>query len=112
MTALWVAWAISAGLIVIVTGWAGRVATGQLGGILIDTRGRYSLTRLQLALWTWVVVSTVVGVFAARATVRGLDPLRFTIPTEVLGVLGIALGSAVVSTAIKTYKNTARPELV
>ena len=74
------AWGLSAAVMVGIAAWAGWAATHRIGGILIDTRGRYSLTRLQVSLWTILVVSLLVGVLAARATVAGLDPLDFKVP--------------------------------
>lgn len=48
------------------------------------------------------------GRFAAgRSNVLG-----FSVPTEVLTLLGISLGSAVVAGAVKTTKSTTRPECV
>ena len=64
--------------------------------VLIDGRGRYSLSRLQILLWTALVLGGYVGLAAPRVS------LAIAIPTEVLGLLGIALGSTVVSTAIKS----------
>jgi hypothetical protein len=63
-------------------------------GVLVDTRGKYSLSRLQILLWTALVIGGYVG-FAAPQ--KGF----VNIPADVLGLLGIALGSTVVSTAIK-----------
>jgi hypothetical protein len=62
------------------------------------------LTRLQISLWTAVVVSLLVGVVAGRSTVAGLDPLGFSIPDTLLAVLGASLGSGVVAITIKAYK--------
>jgi hypothetical protein len=117
MTMLWITWPISAVVIVIIYMWVGKAATGNRGGddytgtvfgFLIDDRGRYSLTRLQLSLWTLVVLSLTAAVFAARAATRGIDPLTFSIPTQVLGLLGISVGSAAIATGVKAYKNRTR----
>lgn len=112
MTALWVAWGVSAAVIAGIAAWAGWAATHRISGILIDTRGRYSLTRLQVSLWTFLVVSLLAGVLAARATVAGLDPLGFKVPDTVLAALGVSLGSGVVSIAIKAYKDRTRGDYV
>ena len=61
---------------------------GWVTGILIDMRGRYSLTHLQLALWTILILSLISGVFFGRLQHGVSDPLNFTIPPEVLGLLG------------------------
>jgi len=52
----------------------------NLGGILIQDRGRYSLARFQLLWWTLVVLHIVASFAAARFTASGLDPLGFTNP--------------------------------
>lgn len=112
MKALWIAWLTCAMLILAVFVWVGKVSNSSMSGLLIDTRGRYSLTRLQLSLWTLVVVSLTAGVFAAKATVRGVDPLGFSVPAPVLGVMGVSLGSAVIATGVKAQKNRDRAPFV
>ncbi|RLC66641.1 MAG: hypothetical protein DRI48_04235 [Chloroflexi bacterium] len=63
-------------------------------GVLIDGRGKYSLSRLQILLWTAMIIGGYFGIAFSR--------LEFvSIPGEVLGLLGVTLGSTVVSTAIK-----------
>jgi len=63
-------------------------------GVLVDGRGKYSLSRLQILLWTALIIGGYFGI--------AFPKLEFVdIPAEVLGLLGVSLGSAVVSTAIK-----------
>jgi hypothetical protein len=81
-------------------------------GILIDNRGRYSLTHFQLVLWSIIVLSLVSGVFWGRLFEGVAEPLSFKIPSEVLGLLGISAGSAVTATAIKASKNKMHAEAV
>jgi hypothetical protein len=118
---LWITWPICAVLVVAIYLWLGKATTrnrggddyaGSVFGILIDDRGRYSLTRLQLSLWTLVVLSLTAGVFAAKAGTRGVDPLSFSIPAQVLGLLGISVGSAAIATGVKAHKNRTRPMFV
>jgi hypothetical protein len=108
MAAIFVWWASSALVIVALGTLVGFLATGRLLGLLIDSRGRYSLTHLQLSLWTIVILSLVAGVFFGRWQ-HNADPLGFTIPAVVLALLGISVGSAVTVTAAKAAKNTTRP---
>jgi hypothetical protein len=112
MDTLWITWAICAVLILAVQGWVGHATRWSIFGLLIDTRGRYSLTRLQLSLWTLVVVSLIAAVFGARATTKGIDPMAFSIPASVLGVLGISVGSAVTSIGIKASKDRTRTKFI
>jgi hypothetical protein len=55
-----------------------------------------------------VILSLLAGVFFGRWQ-HNVDPLGFTIPPVVLGLLGISVGSAVTVTAAKTAKDTTRP---
>lgn len=71
-------------------------------GILIDTRGRYSLTHFQIVLWTLIILSSLMGAFFAQ----GFDPASIRLPPELLGLMGISLGSAVLATGVKGGKDT------
>jgi hypothetical protein len=112
--AIFWSWAGSAAVIVMLAvflGYRVGVGTGPLG-ILIDGRGRYSLTHLQLIAWTIVILSLVCGVCLGRWFDGQADPLGFSIPSQVLGLLGVVGGSAVVATGVKSTKDTVAPELV
>ncbi|MFE4756057.1 hypothetical protein ACFRIB_38500 [Streptomyces mirabilis] len=111
MWAIIISWVVSAVLIVVIGVWVGWRVTGHVSGLLIDARGRYSLTHLQVALWTIVIMSVVSGTAAGRIC-HALPPLDFDIPGEVLAVMGISLGSGVLTTAAKTNKDATRPESV
>lgn len=92
-------------------GYLVRPGRGVLG-ILIDQRGRFSLTQFQLVAWTIVVLSLISGIFWGRLIDGVDDALSFTIPDEVLGLLGIAAGSTVAATVAKTAKDaTAAPRI-
>src|SRR5215470_10343081 len=100
-------WAGSAVFILFLAVLVGRLATHRWFGLAIDSRGRYSLSQLQLALWTVVILSLVAGIFFGRLW-HGNNPLAFTIPAQVLGLLGISAGSSVTAIAAKVQKNTSR----
>jgi hypothetical protein len=113
VTALYVAWAITALVLLIVAGILGHTVGRGPAGLLIDTRGRYSLTQLQIVLWTLVVVSLISGLFWARLVNGHIsNPLDFTIPGELLAVLGISVGSTTAALAVKSYKNTTQPSTI
>jgi hypothetical protein len=120
--AIYWSWIVSALVIVGIGLLAGRVTAAAAGkgrvpasgwlNILIDSRGRYSLTRLQVVLWTVVIISLISGVFFGRllhqlsgASGAITDAFDFAIPSTLFGLLGISVGSTVLSTAIKTTKN-------
>lgn len=101
MNTFQVAWPISA-LVLLVVAWGiGKAANGSALGILIDDRGRHSLTHFQTVLWTITILSSLVAVFVAR----GFDASSLVIPRELLGLMGVSAGSAVLSTAVKATKD-------
>ena len=79
----------------------GKMTTNKLLGILIDSRGRYSLTHFQIVLWTIVILSTALGVLISQ----GFDPTKFVFPPQLLGLMGISAGSAVLATGVKGAKD-------
>jgi hypothetical protein len=83
----------------------GRGTTGLWEGLLIDARNRMSLSRLQLLLWTVLVLSAflTVAVFNIRKNPMA-DPLNIAVPTQVWGLLGISTTSFVTAATIKSQK--------
>jgi hypothetical protein len=57
-------------------------------------------------LWTLVVVSLISGVFFGRLIEGVAEPLEFTIPERVLGLIGISIGAAVTVGAVKATRKT------
>lgn len=105
-----VIWAMTGLILIVLAGVMGDHVTlkGPLG-ILIDERGRYSLTHLQVVLWSLVLISLVAAIFLARAF-GGLPPaewLNIEIPPEILILAGISGGSGIVSTAVKSSRSAA-----
>lgn len=101
-------WAVSATLLLVSAAWVGNRMRGSAWGMFVDGRGRFSLTQMQLVLWTIVILSLVAGVFIGRLiddAARAAGALNFAIPDELLVVMGISVGSAAVSTGIKTNKD-------
>jgi hypothetical protein len=105
MSAIYVSWCISGALLLGLGAVLGLAVTKRISGILIDERGRYSLTHLQLALWTLTILSLLSGVFFGRLVHSVADPISIDIPSTVLGLLGISAGSAVAATAVKRTKD-------
>jgi hypothetical protein len=107
MTAILIAWGASA-LVMVALAFALSLTMKPPRapfGVLVDGRGRYSLTHFQLVVWTIVVLSLVSGIFFGRWIDGVSDPLGFTIPGDVLGLLGISAGSAVTAVAVKAGKD-------
>ena len=83
----------------------GLGATGLWRGLLIDSRNRMSLSRLQLLLWTVLVLSAflTVAMFNIREDPMA-DPLNIEVPAQVWGLLGISTTSFVTAATIKSQK--------
>ncbi len=95
-------WFLSALALVIFAGWIGRATEKGILGILIDGRGRFSLTHFQTVLWTIVILSSVVGVLVSK----DFDPSNLGLSTQLLGLMGISAGSAVLATGVKGAKDS------
>lgn len=111
MEGFFIAWALSAGVLLLVAAYLGGfvIKRGPLG-VLIDTRGRYSLTQLQLVLWTLVIIPLISGLYWARLFGGdGSGALTFNIPGELLAVMGISVGSTASAVAVKSYKDNTTP---
>jgi cell division protein FtsL len=83
----------------------GLGTTGLWRGLLIDSRNRMSLSRLQLVLWTVLVLSAflTVAMFNIREDPMA-DPLNIEVPAQVWGLLGISTTSFVTAATIKSQK--------
>jgi hypothetical protein len=115
MTAILWSWAVAAVVLILIAvflGWRVWLPPGNVRpkpwwlGILIDNRGRFSLNRLQVVVWSVVVISLVAGVFFGRLIEGVAEPLAFTIPDRVLGLLGISIGAGVTVGAVKATRAT------
>lgn len=97
-------WGISAVATLLLAAWAGRATRKTSVGILIDNRGRYSLNHFQIVMWTWIILSAIMGVFLARLFAGESNLLAFTIPQELIILMGISIGSATIAGAAKSAK--------
>jgi hypothetical protein len=100
-TQVYLAWGISALVLIVGAAFAGKATGRGFKGLLISAgSGRISLTNLQLTLWTIVILSLLSGFFFARLFGGVNDALGFDIPSDLLVVMGISVSSTVVSTGI------------
>jgi hypothetical protein len=102
---LW-AWVVTLGLLALFAAIAGQGITGYWRGVLIDGRNKMSLSRLQTALWTLVILSAFLT--AALVNIRSgqADPLSSAIPTGTWILLGISITSLVGSPLILNSKKS------
>jgi hypothetical protein len=113
-------WLIAAALLVgSAMEWGRRNKEGyqHWSGILVDSRNRYSLTRLQIVLWTILVLSLLAAVFLTRHFAgvsygEEHNSMSIVLPGELLTLMGIAVGSTALSTVIKLNKDQTRKEKI
>ena len=88
----------------------GKAVTNQWTGIALSGRNRYSLSRVQMACWTVVVVAALLTVAKLNlldffgAMPDGKAALEIGIPGELLAALGIAAFSTSATPAILALK--------
>lgn len=110
----YVAWAISGVLLLVIAILVGRATGKGVLGILVDNRDRFSLNRLQLVMWTLLVLSTLLGMFfsavvshlmyGSKFLPENID-LAFAVPNNLLILMGISVGSATTAGAVKSSKD-------
>ena len=92
--------------------YAGKAAKGLALGILVDDRNRDSLhARFNSVCGTVTILSLCVSVFTAKFIAQA-DLPGFTIPDQVLGLLGISVGSTVIAVGVKAQKDATRPAFI
>lgn len=79
---------------------AGQGIVGLWNGVLIDSRNKMSLSRLQLLMWTTVVLSGFLTAVLVNVSTDQTDPLNVAIPQELWILLGISTTSLVGSPLI------------
>ena len=82
----------------------GQGITGRVGGLLIDERNKMSLSRLQMVLWTLVILSGLLTIALSNIGRGSPTPLAITVPTQVWLLLGISTTSLVGSPLLKSNK--------
>jgi hypothetical protein len=100
---LW-AWLPSLVLLALFIGVAGHGITGYWRGALIDEQNKISLSRLQLAAWTAVVLSAYVTAALGNIAHGAGDPLGIRIDSQIWILLGISTTSLVGSPLLKSNK--------
>lgn len=84
---------------------AGKSITQRWRGAFIDERNKVSLSRLQMLLWTVVVLSAYLAAALARVAEGNVpDPLAIAVPNTLWMLLGISTTSLVGSPLIKGAK--------
>jgi hypothetical protein len=83
---------------------AGHGLTGLVRGVLIDDRHRVSLSRLQMLIWTVLVLSAYMAAGLANIGRDAASPLSVDIPSELWLAMGISTASLVAAPVALAYK--------
>jgi hypothetical protein len=104
----WVATLLTLTVFAIVVG---QGITGRLPGLLIDYRNKISLSRLQMVLWTMLVLSAFLTASLSNVSTGRSNPLSIEIPVELWMLLGISTTSLVGSPLITSQKKRKKPDV-
>lgn len=85
---------------------AGHGVTGLWLGLLIDTRNKVSLSRLQMTLWTILILSGFLAAVITNIDSSQPEPLSIAIPSELWLLMGISTASLVGSPLIVGLKKS------
>lgn len=87
----------------------GRAVRQDWRGVLIDSRNKISLSRFQLVLWTWILLTAFLVIAIARIIANVPDPLLVIWDEKLWALLGISTTSLVASIGIKDVKQGKEP---
>lgn len=112
-------WLIFIGVMAVLLMALGLRVKGRVLGVLIDSRNRISLARLQTTLWTGLILAAFLAIALPRALPEGVSenrtieqPLNIVIPTELLAALGLSAASLAGASFIKSNKASKETGLV
>ena len=88
----------------------GYCITGNVYGIFINERKLMSISRVQVAFWTLLILSAFFTIFVVRLRAGVNDPINIGIDSLMWGVMGISLGSLAGRTALMGRKASAEPK--
>jgi hypothetical protein len=100
---LWT-WLTTLGLLLLFALISGHGVTGLWLGVLIDSRNKASLSRLQLLLWTGVILAAYLTAVLVNLDGGHPAPLAVTIPPELWLLMGISTTSLVGSPLLLRVK--------
>jgi hypothetical protein len=86
-------WLSALGLLLGLAVLVGRIVTGDWRGILLDTRNKLSIARLQLLLWTAFVLSGYLAAALVNVAEGARDPLAISVPQGLWAAMGVSTAS-------------------
>ncbi|HLX31985.1 MAG TPA: hypothetical protein VKR79_04370 [Gaiellaceae bacterium] len=90
----------------------GHGVTGVWRGVLIDERNKISTSRLQLALWTAIILSAYLEGVLANVGLRQHNAIHISVPQTLWAALGISTISLAASPVIVRYRTTGTNKLM
>jgi hypothetical protein len=112
---LW-SWFLTLGLLALFLMIAGNGITARWAGLFIDERNKMSLSRLQLVLWTVVVLAGIFAVgipnivYGPAVVPPNTTPLAIAIPIQIWAALGISTVALVGSPLVLGTKDNKTPD--
>lgn len=97
-------WLVEMALLFLFALVAGKAVTGFWKGLFIDERNKASLSRLQLVLWTALLLSAYLTAALLNLRRNQPDPLSITLDPTLWGLMGISTVSLVGSPLVKNSK--------
>ncbi len=101
-------WMINLLLLVAFTVIAGHIITGFYRGVLIDSSNKISLSRLQMILWTALILSGFLVAVLINVHIGRPGPLSIELDAHLWALMGISTASLVGSPLIKNSKRSER----
>ena len=83
---------------------AGKLIGDSWLAVFITPMNTMSLSRTQTVLWTVLITASFITIAFERLGANVANPLDFTVPGTLLGLMGISLTSAVASSAVMSGK--------
>jgi hypothetical protein len=96
-------------ILVLMTAFAvlnGHGITGARWGILIDSRYKMSLSRLQMLAWTLIILSALLTAILSNVSNGSGSPMEIAIPSQLWILLGISTATAVGAPALLNAKRS------
>jgi hypothetical protein len=105
-------WAVSIIFTIALLALAGHEVNDRWFGVLIDARNKFSLARLQITMWTVMVMTAYLTIVIpriqsmAQGTMAQPDALNIKFPTQLILAMGISAVSFAGASLIKSNKTS------
>jgi hypothetical protein len=104
------AWTTTMAILLALTLLIGQSMTGTWRGALIDPRNRLSLSRLQMLVWTILVISAAYVAMVANVVNEADEPLNVVVPQTLWLLMGLSTTSLAATPLIRSTKEARPPD--